>query len=182
VTDPNDIIHIASGADPETGKAACFLEWQHIRKILDPDVILNTARELAGAAAAAEADAGVLRFLREEISAPDAAVAAVLGKIREARQMPEGRVALRIEAAAGHSSMRPHVRIGLGSINAAIAPADARAMAQQWNELAISAHLDARLRYVLGSIDKIEHGDIEDIFRRVRAVGGDQTTGPEIAT
>ncbi|EPD63160.1 hypothetical protein [Streptomyces sp. HGB0020] len=46
--------HIRSTVDPATGKAACLLRWGTVEALLQPDVVLNTARDLMAAAAGAK--------------------------------------------------------------------------------------------------------------------------------
>jgi hypothetical protein len=175
-TETSDGVWLNSSADPETGAPVCVVECttggKTIARIIEPETAMNTARELCAAAASAEVDIAMMKVLRS-LDAPDHVIGGLLRDIRQARPMPEGKVALRIAAVAGYHTMQPYVRIGLGSLNAELTPDGARQMAQHWTEAAAAAQIDARLRYVLGGIEALNGDDIEDVFYQVRRAGGD---------
>jgi hypothetical protein len=169
----NEIITINSATHPETGKAICIIKFGHMRKMAEPDIILNTARELNAAAEAAEIDVALMKVVLDDLELPDAACAAIMSKAREARPMPGGKVALRIEAVAGYHTRKPYIHVGLGSTKGSLEPNEARQMAQHWTEAAVTSHFDARLRYVLSDFDQLTEHDIENIFQGMLKAGGD---------
>lgn len=170
-----DNISISSGVDPDTGKGVCHLAWGPIRRLLDPAVVLNTARDLQAAAVRAETDVALIRVLRDRINADMDTTAELLRDVRDGRPMLLGTSALRIEAVAGYITGQPQVHIGRGSMKGALTPDEARTMALHWTETALAAQIDARLRYVLGEYPQLGASDVEDIFDGLRRAGGDDT-------
>lgn len=174
MTDKENVT-ISSGVDPETGKGVCNLAWGSIRKLLDPAVVLNTARDLQAAAVRAETDVALIHVLRDRMELDMSTTAAFLGDVRTQRPMLPGTSALRIEAVAGYHTGLPQVHIGRGSMKGALTPDEARTMALHWTETALAAQIDARLRYVLGEYPQLGASDVEDIFAGMRRAGGDDT-------
>lgn len=169
MTDTQDhTAYIRSTVDPATGKAACFLEWGTVQSLLQPDVVLNTARDLMAAAAGAEADVALVRSLREDIHAEDDVVGGMLAAVRRRRASPPAKAALRIGAVAGAKTGRPYVHIERGSMKGELDPDDAREMALHWTQAAVAAEIDNRLRYVLG--DLLTPGDVEEIFAKLQSL------------
>lgn len=164
------IATICSSVDPATGRAACLFRWGTVEALLQPDVVVNTARDLMAAAADAEADVALIRSLREDIQAEDDIVAAMLAAVRRRRGVPAARVALRIAAVAGAKTGKPYVHIGRGSMRGELSPDEAREMAQHWTQAAVAAQIDARLRYVLGELEQLAPGDIEEIFTKLASL------------
>jgi hypothetical protein len=156
----------------DTGQAACLLQWADNAALLDPTVVLNTARDLHTAAARAETDIATMHVLRNKVGMDWHGAAAMVADIRTARPMSSGKVALRIEAIAGAKTGLPYVHIHRGSLSSSMSPDVAREMATNWIEVAVAAQLDVRLRYVLGEYDQLTPGDIEDVFTSLRRVGG----------
>lgn len=171
-----DAILISSGVDPDTGKGVCLLAWGPINRMLDPAVVLNTARDLQAAAAHAETDIALIRVLHDGMDLDMGIVASVVADIRAERPMPPGSSILRVEAVAGAITGRPYVHIGRGSMKGSLTPDEARTMALHWTETALAAQIDARLRYVLGEYPQLASGDVEDIFDGLRRAGGDDTS------
>lgn len=155
----------------DVGKAACLMEWGPIQALLQPDVVLTTARELMAAAVAAETDIALVETFREEISITrDSALATILGAVRRRRPAPTGAVALRIAAVAGATTGKPFVHIARGSMAGSLSPDEARAMAMHWTQTAVAAQIDVRLRYALGEWDHLLPADIERLFALVQEV------------
>ncbi len=169
-------VNIYSGVDPETGAAVCILEWGTVRKALQPEIVLITARDLHAAAARAETDIALIRVLRSHVGMSWEAVGAMLRNVRSERPMLPGKPALRIEAVAGAGTGMPYVHISRGSMKGSMGPDEAREMATNWIETAVAAHTDARLRYVLGEYPQISPDDVDGIFAGLRNAGGDQVT------
>jgi hypothetical protein len=172
----DDNVNIYSGVHPDTGAAICVLEWGPVRSALEPDVVLNTVRDLQAAASRAETDIALIRVLQDRLAGNIQATAAMLRDIRAERPMLPGKTALRIEAVAGVATGLPYVHIGRGSMKGSLSPDEARDMALHWTETAVAAHNDARLRYVLGEYPQITLADVEGIFAGLRRTGGDQIT------
>jgi hypothetical protein len=105
-----DNFTIASGVDPETGKGVCNLAWGPIRRLLDPAVVLITARDLQAAAVRAETDVALIHVLRDRMELDMSTTAAFLGDVRTQRPMLPGKSALRIEAVAGYHTGLPQVQ------------------------------------------------------------------------
>jgi hypothetical protein len=164
------IATIRSSVDPATGKAACLFRWDTVEALLQPDVVVNTARDLMAAAAGAEADVALVRSLREDIRAEDDIVGAMLAAVRRRRGVPAARVALRIAAVAGAKTGKPYVHIGRGSMEGQLTPDEAREMAQHWTQAAVAAEIDSRLRYVLGELEQLAPGDVEEIFAKLQSL------------
>ena len=162
--------YIRSTVHPETRKAACLLDWGPVHALLEPDVVLNTARDLTAAAAAAEMDIAFLAWCRQTLKVDTLTAGHMLRDIRAARPAPTGKTALRIEALAGIRTGLPLVHIARGSMKAELSPGEARAMAGHWTEAAMAAHIDVRLRYVLGDFPKLTPGDVDDIFAKLQKV------------
>lgn len=161
---------IRSTLDPDTRKAACLLEWGPITALLTPQAVLDTARDLAAAAAHAETDIALLRFLREELRADDQTAGHLLLAVRKARPLPPRPAALRIETVAGAKTGRPYVHIARGSMLGRLDPDEARQMAQHWTEAAVAAQIDVRLRYALGEFDHLTEPQIDALFAKLQAV------------
>jgi hypothetical protein len=176
MTRDEDNVNISSSWHPDTGAAVCLLEWGPVRSVLEPDVVLNTARDLQAAASRAETDIALIRVLQDRLGGNIQATAAFLRDVRTERPMLPGKSALRIEAVAGAGTGMPYVHIGRGSMKGSMSPDVAREMALHWTETAVAAHNDARLRYVLGEYPHITTADIAGIFAGLRATGGDQVT------
>lgn len=164
------IATIRSTVDPATGNAACLFRWDTVEALLQPDVVVNTARDLMAAAAGAEADVALIRSLREDIQAEDDIVGAMLTAVRRRRGVPAARVALRIAAVAGAKTGKPYVHIGRGSMRGELSPDEAREMAQHWTMAAVAAEIDNRLRYVLGELEQLAPGDVEEIFAKLQSL------------
>lgn len=156
--------YISSAADPATGKAACLLAWGPVHALLQPDVVLATARDLMAAAVGAETDIPLVQSLREDIDAEDDVIGGMLAAVRRRRASPSARVALRIHAVAGAKTGKPYVHIARGSMKGELTPDEAREMAQHWIEAAVAAQIDARLRYALGEWDRLTPDDIDELF------------------
>ncbi|WP_411090813.1 hypothetical protein [Streptomyces sp. 049-1] len=164
-------VQIRSTADPQTGAAACLLDWgPAVQALLTPDVVLTTARDLMAAAAHAEADIALITLLRTKPAMDWHAIGVMLREIRAQRPAPTGKTALRIEAVAGARTGRALVHIGRGSMKGELDPAEARQMAQHWTEAAVAAQIDVRLRYVLGEWDRLSRAEIDELFRLLQAV------------
>lgn len=169
-----DQINILSGVHPDTGAAICVVEWGPLHVVLDPEVVLTTARDLHAAACNAEADIAMIRVLDTQLGGNIQATAALVRAVREQRPVAPGRSALRIEAIAGVATGLPFVHIGRGSMKGSLSPDEARDMALHWTETAVAAHNDARLRYVLGEYPQLSTDDMDGIFAGLRRTGGDQ--------
>lgn len=172
----DDEVNIFSSWHPDTGAAVCLLEWGPVHSVLEPEVVLNTVRDLQAAASRAETDIALIRVLQNRLSGNIQATAAFLRDVRTERSMPPGKSALRIEAVAGAGTGQPYVHIGRGSMKGSLSPDEARQMALHWTETVVAAHNDARLRYVLGEYPHISPDDIAGIFAGLRRTGGDQIT------
>lgn len=170
----DDEIHILSGVHPDTSAAICVLEWGPIRVALEPQLVLNTARDLHAAAAGAESDIAMIRVLQDMTRDNIQATATIVREVRAQRPITPGPSALRIEAVAGVATGQPYVHIGRGSMKGSISPDEARDMALHWTETAVAAHNDARLRYVLGDYPQLSNDDRDGIFAGLRRTGGDQ--------
>jgi hypothetical protein len=146
-------IWIESTMDSTTGRPMCFVRWGTKTKLVETERVIATARELFGAAAAAEADVALVEFLREA-DLPDQVVGTALMHAREQRaksRMPDGpKPVFRIGAIAGARTGLPLVSIGLGSREDTLDVESARDLASDWYETAIASILDVRIRYTLG--------------------------------
>lgn len=171
----DDNVNIYSGVD-DTGTAVCTLEWGSIRTVLTPTMVTTTAQDLTDAASRAETDIALIRVMERRLGANMQTIGAFLRDIREHRPMNRGKSALRIEAVAGARTGEPYVHIGRGSMGGSLSPDEARAMATNWHQTAVAAHMDARLRYVLGDYPQLTPADIDGIFTGLRRAGGDQIT------
>lgn len=169
------MIDIRSTVDPDTGNAACLVEWHRGEALVSPDLVLNTARELHAAASAAETDIALIRVLRDRMKADLPVVGVMLRDIRAERPAPPGRLVLRIEAIAGAKTGKPYVHIARGSMEGSLTPDEARQMALNWTETAVAALIDVRLRYVLGDFPQLTPDDVERIFTGLMLAGGDDT-------
>lgn len=172
-----DQINILSGVHPDTGAAICVLEWGPISVGLEPQLVLNTARDLHAAATGAESDIAMIRVLENRLGGNMQATAALVRDVRAERGLlaiVAGRPALRIEAVAGVATGLPYVHISRGSMKGSLSPDEAREMALHWTETAVAAHNDARLRYVLGDFPQLSNDDKDGIFAGLRRTGGDQ--------
>lgn len=174
MTDAESIL-IRSGVDPETGAGLCFLTWGKLRVKLDPQLVLNTARDLHAAAARAESDIALFRVL-SAVPIDTHIVAGVVRDVRNERGMLPGKSALRIEAIAGLHTGLPYVHAARGSQKHRMSPDEARAMALAWTETAVAAYSDSRLRYVLGEYPQLSPADVDGIFTGLLRAGGDHTT------
>jgi hypothetical protein len=170
-----ETIWISSGADAATGKGLCLLEWGPVRKLIAPEVVLDTARDLQAAASSAENDIALLRVLRDELDLDTQTVFVMIAQVRAARPMPPGTPVLRIEAVAGERTELPYVHIGRGSMKASLSPDAAREMALHWTATAVASQVDARLRYVLGEYDQLAPREVDEIFAAMRQAGGRYT-------
>lgn len=155
----------------ESGRAACLLEWGPIQTLLEPPVVLTTARDLTAAAAAAETDIALIQALRADIGADDQVLGALLAAVRSRRPIARGKGALRISAVAGAMTGKPYVHITRGSMHGELDPDEARAMAGHWTEAAAAAAIDVRLRYALGEWDHLTPADIERLFKTIQNLG-----------
>lgn len=164
------IAYIRSTIDPETGKAACLLKWGPVEALLQPEVVLNTARDLMAAAAGSETDIALIQSLREDIHAQDDVVGGMLTAVRRRRAVPAAKVALRIAAVAGAKTGKPYVHIARGSMRGELDPDEAREMAQHWTEAAVAAQIDVRLRYVLADMDQLTADDVDGIFGKLQSL------------
>lgn len=175
-----DIVRIESTIQASTGKARCRMLWGDLDVVLEPEVALNTARDLMAAATRAETDIAIIRVLRDRVGMGTQPIGVMLRDIRIAREMPALKVALRIEAVAGASTDQPYVHIGRGSLSGSLSPDRARTMATDWIAAAVASQIDVRLRYVLGEYDQLTPDDIENVFTGIRAAAGpsnpDRTT------
>lgn len=169
-----DEIHILSGVHPDTGAAVCVLEWGPMTAVLEPELVLTTARDLHAAACNAEADIAMIRVLQDMMRGNIQATATIVREVRAQRPVTPGRAALRIEAVAGVATGMPYVHIGRGSMKGSMSPDEARDMALKWTETAVAAYNDARLRYVLGEFPQLSNDDKDGIFAGLRRTGGDQ--------
>jgi hypothetical protein len=167
--DDGRVCHIRSTLD-DAGKAACLMEWGPVQALLEPDVVLATARDLVAAAFAAETDIALIETFRQDVKIPDYALGQLLQSVRGRRPEPRGKVALRIAAVAGANTGLPLVHIGRGSMKGELSPDEARTMAVQWIQTAVAAQIDVRLRYALGEWDKLTASEIEDLFALVQGV------------
>lgn len=165
--DPDSVCYIASTVDDD-GKAACLLTWGPIQALLPIEVVLATAQDLMAAAARAETDIDLINAFRGDFNADDRMLAVVLTKVRGRRSAPNVKVALRIEAVAGHETGLPYVMTGRGSMRGQLSPDEARAMAVQWIETATAARIDVRLRYALGEWDHLDVVQVDELFERLR--------------
>lgn len=166
---PDSVCSIASTHDG-TGKAACLMRWGRIEALLEPALVVSTARELTAAADRAETDTALMGAFREDFQTDDTMLAAVLHAVRARRPAPTGRCALRIEAVAGARTGLPYVTISRGSMRGQITPDEARNMATQWIETAVAARIDVRMRYALGEWDRLDAAEIEELFQLVQKV------------
>lgn len=173
-----EVVHIASHVDKATGKPQCIVQWGKLAAVLDPEVVLRTARDLQAAAAHAETDIAFMTVMRERVGMDLHSTASLLADIRTARPMSTGEIALRIHAVAGTATGLPYVHIHRGSRSASLSPDMARGMAMDWTETAVAAYTDARLRYVLGEYPELTPTTIDTIFAGLRAAGGDNTERP----
>lgn len=176
MTGADDSVNIYSGVHPDTGAAICVLEWGPISVALEPELVLNTARDLHAAACSAESDIAMIRVLRDMTRGNLEATATIVREVRGQRPITPRPSALRIEAVAGHATGQPYVHIGRGSMKGSMSPDEARDMALHWVETAVAAQNDARLRYVLGEYPQITPADVDGIFAGLRRTGGDQIT------
>lgn len=170
MTDTHPTAYIRSTIDPETGKAACLFVWGPVQSLLQPDVVLTTARDLMAAAAAAETDIAFLAWCRQTLKVDVQTAGHMLLDIRAARPAPTGKTALRVEAVAGARTGLPLVHIARGSQKGELDPNEARQMAQHWIETAMAAQIDVRLRYALGEQPGLTSGDIEQIFTQLQSL------------
>ncbi|MFJ5156342.1 hypothetical protein ACIQCF_33240 [Streptomyces sp. NPDC088353] len=160
-------VWIGSAVDSE-GKAACHLTWGSVQSLLKPQAVMDTARDLAAAAAHAETDIALLSVLRDQLGLDIQTAGHLLLDVRARRALPPTPSALRIEAVAGAKTGLPYVRIARGSMKAQLTPAEAREMAGQWTQAAIAAQNDVRLRYALGEWDHLTPAQIEDLFQKMQ--------------
>jgi hypothetical protein len=156
----------------ETGNAACYLRWDGGGVLLEPPVVLATARDLHAAATRAETDIALIEVLRKKARMDIQPIATMLRDVRAARPLPAAKVALRIEAVAGAGTSKPYVHIARGSMKASLSPDEARDMAGHWIEAAVASQIDARLRYVLAEYDQLTPRDVDDIFAGMRRAAG----------
>jgi hypothetical protein len=169
VSDP-DVCHIRSTLD-DRGRAACLMQWGPIQKLLKPDVVMTTARDLMAAAIAAETDIALIRVFRSGIKLDMTTIGRVVRDIRAERPAPTGKSALRIEAVAGANTGLPYVHIARGSMAGQLSPDEARDMALAWIQTATAAHIDVRLRYALGEWDRLNVVEIEELFTLIQKAG-----------
>ncbi|WP_225080466.1 MULTISPECIES: hypothetical protein [unclassified Streptomyces] len=160
-------VWIGSVVDSE-GKAACHLTWGPVQALLKPQVVLDTARDLAAAAAHAETDVALLGVLLDRLRVDLQTAGRLLFDVRALRTLPPTPSALRIEAVAGMKTGLPFVHIARGSMKAALTPVEAREMAGQWTQAAIAAQTDVRLRYALGEWDHLTPTQIEDLLQKMQ--------------
>lgn len=153
------------------GTAACLLEWGPVRALMTPEVVHNTARDLAAAAASAEIDVALVKAFRDDLGADGQMLGEILTLVRNRRGLRPGRVGLRIEAVAGARTGRPYVHIGRGSMRGELSPDEARQMAHLWTEAAAAAQIDERLRRALGKWDRLTPDEIEQLFIQVQQEG-----------
>jgi hypothetical protein len=168
--DQGRVCHVRSTVDG-SGKAAVLLEWGPLQVLLDPEVVVATARDLMAAAIAAETDIALIEAFREEFKADDQMLGMVLSNVRGRRPVVRAKVALRIEAVAGARTGLPLVHIGRGSMRGELSPDEARVMATRWIETATAARIDVRMRYALGEWNKLSPAEIEELFALVQKVG-----------
>lgn len=169
MTTDDRVCSIRSTLDDD-GRAACLIQWGPIEALLDPATVTATARDLMAAAIAAETDIALIGAFREEFKADDQMLGTVLTEVRARRPMPHSKVALRIEAVAGHRTGLPLVHIARGSMKGELSPGEARAMAVHWIEAAAAAQIDVRLRYALGEWDRLTPAEIERLFALMQGV------------
>ncbi|MGW5122991.1 hypothetical protein ACWEQ7_02820 [Streptomyces sp. NPDC004069] len=158
---------ISSAVDSE-GKAACHLTWGPVQALLKPQAVMDTARDLAAAAAHAETDIALLGVLRDQLGLDIQTAGQLLLDVRARRPMPATPSALRIDAVAGAKTGRPYVRIARGSMKGQLTPAEAREMAGHWTQAAVAAQIDVRLRYALGEWDHLTPAQIDDLFQTMQ--------------
>ncbi|UAX56789.1 hypothetical protein K5X85_29110 [Streptomyces sp. A144] len=161
-TDSDRVCLIESTHDQ--GKPACLVTWGTVRSIAAPAAVLGTARDLMAAAAGAETDVALIAGLREDLKLQDGGVGAVLEAVRARRTPPPTPSFLRVHTVAAARTNRPLVHIGRGSMKGALTPDEARAMAQQWTEAAVSAQMDVRIRYALGEWGALDPDDVDRFF------------------
>ncbi|MFD5468872.1 hypothetical protein [Streptomyces sp. NPDC127105] len=160
-------VWIASAVDRE-GKAACHLTWGRTEALLKPQVVLDTARDLAAAAAHAETDVALLGVLRDRLGLDIQTAGRLLLDVRARRAMPPTPSALRIEAVAGMKTGMPYVHVARGSMKAELTPDEAREMAGHWTQAALAADNDVRLRYALGEWDHLTPAQIDALFKTMQ--------------
>ncbi|MEU3346395.1 hypothetical protein ABZ723_15695 [Streptomyces sp. NPDC006700] len=160
-------IWIGSAVDRE-GKAACHLTWGRLEALLTPQVVTDTARDLAAAAAHAETDVALLGVLRDTLGLDVQTAGRLLLDVRARRAMPPTPSALRIEAVAGMKTGLPYVHVARGSMKAQLTPDEAREMAVLWTQAALAATTDVRLRYALGEWDHLTPAQIDALFQKMR--------------
>jgi hypothetical protein len=166
----NRVAYIRSTVDPETRKAACLLVWGPVQALLEPEVVLNTARDLMAAAAHAETDIALIRVFRSGLKLDMTTIGHMVRDIRAERPAPTGKTALRIEAVAGAKTGLPLVHVARGSMKGELSPDEARQMAGHWTEAAIASQIDVRLRYVLGDFHQLTPDDLEEVFTKLQKV------------
>ncbi|PZG77294.1 hypothetical protein C1I97_36940, partial [Streptomyces sp. NTH33] len=87
-TPPDDhTCWIRSTTDSE-GRAACLLQWGPVQALLKPQAVLDTARDLAAAAAHAEADVALLAVLRDQLGLDTQTAGPLLLDVRARRPLP----------------------------------------------------------------------------------------------
>jgi hypothetical protein len=155
--------YIRSTTD-DNGKAACHLQWGTVTKLLTPETVLTTARDLMAAAAAAETDIALIDSFRTTLQLDINTIGHMILDIRKRRPTPKGKTALRISAVAGARTAKPYVHIARGPMKGELDPDEARQMAQHWTEAAIAAQIDVRLRYALGEWNHLDTTAIENLF------------------
>lgn len=168
-TTDDHIVYIGSATDAN-GKAACLLQWGKITKLLTPETVLTTARDLMAAAAAAETDIALVDSFRATLKLDMNTIGRIVLDIRKRRPMPKGKAALRISAVAGQRTHKPYVHVGLGSLKRELDPDEAREMALHWTEAAVAAQIDVRLRYALGEWNHLNPAQIEQLFTTLQGV------------
>ncbi|SBT89394.1 hypothetical protein GA0115233_100941 [Streptomyces sp. DI166] len=165
-----DTVWIRSATNPADGRAACLLQWGPVHALLEPDTVLNTARDLMAAAAHAESDIALIRVFRTRLKLDMTTIGHMVRAIRAERPAPTGKTALRIEAVAGAKTGLPYVHVARGSMKGELSPDEARAMAGHWTQAAVAAQIDVRLRYVLGEYPQLTPHDIGSIFSQLQEV------------
>lgn len=169
-TDEDHVVYISSTIDPDSGAAACLMQWGTMHVLLTPEVTLTTARDLMAAAAHAEADIALIDALRTSVKADMDTIGHLLMDVRARRPALPGKAALRISAVAGAKTGKPYVHIARGSVKRELDPDNAREMALHWTEAAVAAQIDVRLRYALGEWGHITPTDINQLFGMMREI------------
>lgn len=172
--EPDTVLHIRSSAHPD-GRPCLLLSWHGHDWVAETTEIATTARDLAAAAATAEAEANLMSVLTPLVGR-DISVEVLLD-VRAKRPPRYGsKATLFVEPIVSAVTLAASVTLRRGKKEGKLSPDEARQMAQDWTEALIAAEQDANVRAVLRAIGVDEPG-VEGFFGQLAVLTAARTGG-----